>query len=195
MASDTRQTMVLTAVELLRERGADGVTLDALLTRSGAPRGSIYHHFPGGRAQILDEAVQLGGDAIAGLIARSAGQGPLAVLERFTAFWRKILLDSNFAAGCPVLSVAISGPTDAPLVERADEIFRRWQTALADCFETSGLGVEAAQRMATMSIAAIQGAVTMCRAHASTQPLDDVTAELAMYFRARMVFAEPPKPL
>ncbi|WP_082957410.1 TetR/AcrR family transcriptional regulator [Mycolicibacter heraklionensis] len=51
MARDTRQAMVLTAVALLRERGADGITLDTLVSRSGAPRGSIYHHFPGGRAR------------------------------------------------------------------------------------------------------------------------------------------------
>lgn len=191
MARDTRRAMVLTAVELLRERGADGVTLDALLTRSGAPRGSTYHHFPGGRAQILDEAVQLSGDAIAALITGSADGGPVAVLQRLTAFWRKMLQDSDFSAGCPVISVSVSVPPDSPLAEHADRIFATWRALLTQCFEADGLGAAAAQRLATLSIAAVEGAITMCRAQSSIQPLEDVAAELRLLLAARALFTEP----
>jgi TetR/AcrR family transcriptional repressor of lmrAB and yxaGH operons len=59
-AGRTRDRMLLSAVTLLRERGRNGVTLDAVLAHSGAPRGSIYHHFPGGRDQLVLEAAQLG---------------------------------------------------------------------------------------------------------------------------------------
>lgn len=194
MARDTRQAMVLAAVELLREHGADGVTLDALLTRSGAPRGSIYHHFPGGRAQILDEAIQLAGDAIAGLIAGSAADGPVAVLDRFTAFWRKTLQDSDFAAGCPVVSVSVSAEPGSPLVAHAEGIFVRWTALLCDCFVADGLGADGAARLATMSLAAIQGAIVMCRAQASLQPLDDVAAELHVLLSARSLFARSTRP-
>ncbi|CAJ1503390.1 TetR/AcrR family transcriptional regulator [[Mycobacterium] kokjensenii] len=194
MARDTRQAMVLAAVELLREHGADGVTLDALLTRSGAPRGSIYHHFPGGRAQILDEAIQLAGDAIAGLIAGSAADGPVAVLDRFTAFWRKTLQDSDFAAGCPVVSVSVSAEPGSPLVAHAEGIFARWTALLCDCFVADGLGADVAARLATMSLAAIQGAIVMCRAQASLQPLDDVAAELHVLLSARSLFARSTRP-
>lgn len=190
MARDTRQAMVLTAVELLRERGADGVTLDTLLSRSGAPRGSIYHHFPGGRAQILDEAVQLGGDAIAALIAGAAASGPTAVLDRLMAFWQKMLQDSNFTAGCPVVSVAVSAQPGSTLVEHANRIFVTWRTLLSECFAAAGLETEAAQRLATMSIAAMQGAITMCRAQSSMQPLEDVAAELRVLVAARTLFCE-----
>ncbi|MBV8292866.1 MAG: TetR/AcrR family transcriptional regulator, partial [Mycobacterium sp.] len=60
--SDTRQKMLLSSVELLRERGAGGVTVDAVLSRSQAPRGSVYHHFPGGRSEIISDALKLAGD-------------------------------------------------------------------------------------------------------------------------------------
>lgn len=190
MGSQTREAMVQTAVQLLRERGADGVTLDAVLTRSGAPRGSIYHHFPGGRTQLLDEAVRLGGEAIASIIARSSSAGPLAVLDDFTRFWRKMLLDSDFAAGCPVVSVAVTSPVDSPLLANAQQIFTSWRDVLIDCFESSGLTTQSAQRLATISIAAIEGAVTLCRAHASTDPLDEVAAELRVLLSARAVFAD-----
>lgn len=192
MATDTRRAMVLAAVALLRERGTDGVTLDDVLARSGAPRGSIYHHFPGGRAQILNEAAQLSGDAIAALITRTSGGGPAQVLDAFVAFWRKLLTDNNFSASCPAVSITVSTPRDSALAKHAEQIFHTWHSLLADCFETDGLPTDIANRLATMSLAAIEGAVTMCRAQASMQPLEDVATELEVLVAARSIFAATP---
>lgn len=194
MARDTRQAMVLTAVELLRERGADGITLDTLLSRSGAPRGSIYHHFPGGRAQILDEAVRLGGDAIDSLITGSAAGGPIAVLDRLTGFWRKMLTETGYTAGCPVVSAAVSSAPESPLLQHAERIFVAWKTRLIDCFVASGLDADAAGRVATMCIAAMQGAIIMCRTEASLQPLEDVAGELRVLVSARILFCDTANP-
>ncbi len=192
MPTDTRQSMVLAAVELLRERGVDGVTLDDVLSRSGAPRGSIYHHFPSGRAQIIDEAAQLSGDAISRLIANAAENGPAAVVDAFTAFWRKLLRQSNFAAGCPVVSIAVSAPPDSALAQHANQIFRTWHQLVTDCLMADGLDTAVARRLATMALGAIEGAITMCRATSSLQPLEDVNAELKLLLAARALFAAEP---
>jgi len=189
MPPDTRQAMVLAAVELLRERGVDGVTLDDVLGRSGAPRGSIYHHFPGGRAQIIDEAAQLSGDAISRLISDAADRGPVAVVDAVTMFWRKLLQKNNFAVGCPVVSIAVSAAPDTALAQHAGQIFRTWHQLVTDCLVADGLDTAAARRLATMSLGAIEGAITMCRATASPQPLDDVNAELKLLLAARALFA------
>ncbi|EUA43106.1 bacterial regulatory s, tetR family protein [Mycobacterium xenopi 3993] len=71
----TRTSMLVTAAEVLRERGAAGVTIDEVLTRSGAPRGSVYYHFPNGRNQILTEALRYSGEAITAAIDTAADQG------------------------------------------------------------------------------------------------------------------------
>ncbi|MUL63068.1 TetR family transcriptional regulator [Mycobacterium sp. CBMA 234] len=192
MPPDTRQSMVLAAVELLRERGVDGVTLDDVLGRSGAPRGSIYHHFPNGRAQIIDEAAQLSGDAISRLIAKAAAGGPAAVIDAVTAFWRKLLRESDFAAGCPVVSIAVSALPDSALARHANQIFRTWHQLVTDCVMAEGLDAPVARRLATMSLGAIEGAITMCRATSSLQPLDDVNTELKLLLAARSLFAAAP---
>ncbi|KAB7755097.1 TetR/AcrR family transcriptional regulator [Mycolicibacterium mucogenicum] len=189
MPPDTRQSMVLAAVELLRERGVDGVTLDDVLSRSGAPRGSIYHHFPAGRAQIIDEAAQLSGDAISRLISNAAPGGPAAIVDAFTAFWRKLLQQSDFAAGCPVVSIAVSAVPGSALAQHANQIFRTWHQLVTDCLVADGLDTAVARRLATMSLGAIEGAITMCRATSSLQPLDDVNAELKLLLAARSLFA------
>jgi AcrR family transcriptional regulator len=174
----TRKKMLVSSVELLRERGAGGVTVDAVLTRSQAPRGSVYHHFPGGRSEIMSEALALAGDTISSIIERTTAAGSRAALRRFGAFWNKILLDSNFNAGCPVVSVAVGGsPDDQHLQPAVAEIFRRWHQALAEAIIADGVDTLRADRLATMAVAAIEGAIILCRVQRSAAPLNDVIAE------------------
>src|SRR5664279_5652663 len=85
----TRQRMVDGALALLRERSSAGVSVDAVLARSGAPRGSVYHHFPGGRDQIIREAVQSAGHHVAGMIEGADSAG--AVIDGFARFWEHVL--------------------------------------------------------------------------------------------------------
>ncbi|WP_428343057.1 TetR/AcrR family transcriptional regulator [Mycobacterium sp.] len=179
---DTRRDMVVSAVEVLRERGADAVTLDAVLTRSGAPRGSIYHHFPGGRREILSEALDFAGDAIAALIERVAEAGPNPALREFSAFWTEILRDSDYTAGCPVVSVAVSNADQggAQLADQAGDIFERWCSAMRMALVRDGLTASGADRMATMVVAAVEGAVVLCRVRRNTAPLDDVVRGLEL---------------
>ena len=79
----TRISMLVSAAEVLRERGAAGVTIDEVLTRSGAPRGSVYHHFPQGRNQILTEALQYAGEAITTVIDNAAENGAIYLVRQF----------------------------------------------------------------------------------------------------------------
>lgn len=188
MPRDTRRAMVLSAVEVLRERAADGVTLDAILARSGASRGSIYHHFPDGRRQIVEEAVRFAGDAIARLLDRVERDGFAEVLSKFHVFWTDLLVESDYNAGCPVVSVAVSSGGDAGLAAQAQEIFTRWHASLRDALITDGLNPAAAGRLATMTIASVEGAVVMCRAQRSVEPLDDTVAELLVLARSRLLF-------
>src|SRR6201991_5259280 len=89
----TRTKMLVSAAEVMRERGAAGVTIDAVLARSGAPRGSVYYHFPEGRNQILSEALRHSGDAITESIDSAADRGALPLVRGFTEFWERTLVE------------------------------------------------------------------------------------------------------
>ncbi|MGW5220900.1 TetR/AcrR family transcriptional regulator [Nocardia sp. NPDC004085] len=182
--------MVHSAVEVLRERGASGVTIDAVLARSGAPRGSVYHHFPGGRAQIVSEALKFAGDAIGEIVDRGAVDGYSAALRRFVDLWRGILESSNYSAGCPVVAVAVGPVEDNPeLFADTASIFGRWHAALTEGIVREGLPPATAQRLATMSIAAVEGAVILCRAQRSIEPLDEVVEQLEVLFDSQKLLA------
>lgn len=178
--SDSRERMVLSAAELLREYGAAATSIDRVLAHSGAPRGSVYHHFPGGRAQLIDEAVALAGDFIAGLIDAATRAGdPVKAVDAFFELWRDRLVQSDFRAGCPIVAVAVETNDDAPhLARSAAAVFARWQEALAALFEQHGLPEQRGKRLAAFIVAAVEGSVIMCRAERSTAALEAAAAEI-----------------
>ncbi len=178
--SDSRERMILSAAALLREYGASATSVDRVLAHSGAPRGSVYHHFPGGRAQLIDEAVALAGDFIAGLIdAAMQADDPVEAVDAFFVLWRDRLVESGFRAGCPIVAVAVETNDDAPQLARsAAAVFARWQEALAGLFLRHGLTEERSRRLGAFVIAAVEGAVIMCRAEQSTAPIEAAAAEI-----------------
>jgi AcrR family transcriptional regulator len=172
--SDARERMVRSAATLLREHGAGATSIDRVLAHSGAPRGSVYHHFPGGRTQLIEEAVALAGDFVAGLIEAAARtDAPASAIETFVGLWRTWLADSDFRAGCPVVAVTVDDA--APL---AAGVFSRWTDGLATSFGAHGLPSARARRLAMFVIAAVEGAVIMCRAERSIEPLEAAAEEI-----------------
>jgi TetR/AcrR family transcriptional repressor of lmrAB and yxaGH operons len=183
---DTRTRMLISAAEVMRERGAAGVTIDEVLARSGAPRGSVYYHFPNGRNQILAEALRYAGEAITADIDAAAGRGAKVLLRQFVEFWARVLAESDFNAGCPVVAAAIGSANDeVSLAAEAARIFAHWRTALTWAFVADGFGEPDAESLAVMSIAALEGAVVLCRSTRSNDPLHKVYDQLEFLVKAR----------
>lgn len=182
----TRTKMLVAAAEVLRERGAAGVTIDEVLARSGAPRGSVYYHFPGGRNQILREALTFAGDAITKEIDDAAAKGGMHLVRNFVAFWEELLVESDFVAGCPVVAAAIGSAAEEPqLTTVAGSIFGHWRDALTRAFVSDGFDESDAASLAITCIAALEGAVVLCRSTRSVDPLHDVAAQVEFLIRSR----------
>jgi AcrR family transcriptional regulator len=183
---DTRTKMLVGAAQVMRERGAAGVTIDEVLARSGAPRGSVYYHFPDGRNQILTEALRYSGDSITAMIDDAAGWGARALLREFVEFWLRQLSDGNFTAGCPVVAAAIGSDDDDPkLSADAAVILGHWCTALTRAFVNDGFDDAGAASLAVTSIAALEGAIVLCRSTHNADPLRQVADQLEFLVKAR----------
>ena len=183
----TREKMVRTAAVLLREHVVAGPTIDRALAVSGAPRGSVYHHFPGGRAQLLSEAVEFATDSIIEL-AGAAGEGdPAVALDAFVALWREQLVASDYRAGCPVLAVVVdSDPALPELTEQAGEAFGRWQSVLARMLGERGMTATSADRLALQSLCILEGAVAVSRARREIGPLDEAARAIRTLYEAEV---------
>jgi AcrR family transcriptional regulator len=176
----TRQKMVRGAARLLRERGYSGTGFREVIERTGAPRGSIYHHFPGGKAQLAGEAVDwIGGQARGAIEQSFAEGGPIAGLRAFVEIWRVDFERSGYRAGCPIVAVAVENHDEAPeLLDTAARAFDAWRTAFAASLHDAGVPRRRAHRLATLVVSAVEGAIVLSRAERDAQPLLDVAAEL-----------------
>lgn len=187
---ETRTAMLASAVDVLRERGAVGLTIDAVLARSGAPRGSVYHHFPGGRSQLLREALQFAGDEITAKIDEAADVSATALLHEFVDMWSDVLSGSDFTAGNPVLAASIGWSQEEPeLALVAAGIFRRWRDAARQTYIREGFDPVEATALAHTTIAGLEGAAVLCRAMQSLDPLNDVAQEIEFLIKARAFVA------
>jgi AcrR family transcriptional regulator len=178
--------MLLSAAEVLRERGAAGVTIDEVLARSGAPRGSVYYHFPDGRNQLIAEALRFAGDSITAVIDEAVGQGGVSLVRKFVEVWERTLADSDFSAGCPVVAAAIGSADDDPaLTDVAGDIFKRWCAALTHAFVVDGFDETDAGSLAVTCIASLEGAVVLCRSTRSADPLREVAQQIEFLIKSR----------
>lgn len=182
---ETRRKMVETAAVLLCERGVAGTSIDRVLAQSGAPRGSVYHHFPGGRVELLSAAVEYAADSIVRVMHAAGGEGPSAVLDGFVDFWRRQLLGSDYRAGCPVLAVAVDDDPEFPeLADLAARSFTRWQDELARILVEHGMATAAADTLALQALSQLEGAVVLCRAHRDMAPLDTAAEAIGTLYAA-----------
>jgi AcrR family transcriptional regulator len=174
--AEVRRRMVRSAARLFGERGFAGAGLRDVVAHSSAPRGSIYHHFPGGKAQLAQEAVGLASDAAAGPL--EATPDPIAALHACLDGWRRRLEASDFQAGSTIAAVATTPADVDGTREAAAAAYARWTETFANVLRESGVRRKKAARLATLASAAIEGALVLCRARRDTTALDDVGREL-----------------
>jgi AcrR family transcriptional regulator len=172
--------MVASAMQLFRERGVAGTALSDVVEHSGAPRGSIYHYFPDGKAQLAAEATARAGHLMDRVIRKSMSTRPPAeALETIIEVSRKQLRDTDFTAGCPVAAGALEGGGAPEARAVAGEWFGTWERTLTEALRAHGVPPERANALATTMVCAIEGAIVVAKAQRSTRPLDQVSAELA----------------
>jgi AcrR family transcriptional regulator len=184
ITSDSRNRMIQSAALLFREHGYSGTGFRDVIEHSGAPRGSIYHHFPGGKEQLAAETVAWAAAVIERRIDRAARSGdPIVALGIFVDMWREVLEDSNFRAGCPIVAVAAEADTGSTATAAAAAAFARWQDLIARTLLHAGVGRTDARRLATLVVAGIEGAILLCRARRDIRPLRDVHRALEATLR------------
>lgn len=184
---DPKAAMIEAATTLFRRRGYEGVGVAELLAVSGAPRGSLYFHFPGGKEQIAIEAVTRAGVAVRdGIRARGAITGSV---EDYidTAFdgWAQNLEASDYENGCIIALVGLEAASASPALKKAaDDAFTSWEVELQDMATSKGLDAGRGARFATAFICAVEGSIMMARTRNAYAPLMAAKESMICYVRA-----------
>ena len=176
---DGRALLLKGARQLLAEKGYAGMELRDVAERGHAPRGSIYHHFPGGKVQLAREAAELEGATIRDLIERSLEErGLKQTLALFGDVFRRRVADYPERIGCPVAAVALARPEDPELAAVATDAFQSWERPIAAALRDEGVSAKDAEAFAGLVVSTVEGALLRARAAGSQEPLDSAIGGL-----------------
>jgi len=184
----TRERLIAAMTDALRRRGLHGIGLTELLAQAGAPKGVLYHHFPGGKSELavaaIDDVVarMLGG--LDALLANTPD--PIEATRRWMLGATARLGDSGFESGCPLATVALeTTPDDPALREALARAFSTLRARIAQALEQHGEPPIQAQGVAALIVASYEGGLLQARVAQSIEPITQATDTLLMLLADR----------
>ena len=183
----TRWKIVGAMARLLRQRGFAATGLNDLVATSGAPKGSLYHYFPGGKAEVAAEALVFAAGLVQATLEalRRTERGPAAMVRAYGALLGGWMEKSGFSDGCPITTTLLeTAPADARLAGIGRDAFAAWQAVFAEALCEAGVEAGRAGDLALMAIMTIEGALILARVRREAAPIHVATAQVAALFEA-----------
>jgi AcrR family transcriptional regulator len=175
VANDTKDRILDSSGELFRRQGYMGTGVKQILTEAGAPFGSLYHFFPGGKAELGAETVRRSGALYGLLLGEFAGpEVALATgIHEFFAGAAETLRETDYADACPIATVALeTASTDEELRRACADVFNAWIEGGTERFALEGIPRDRSRTLVIQMLAALEGAFVLSRALRSTEPVE-----------------------
>jgi len=183
VSDGVKQRMIREAALAIARKGLQRASFSEVLEASGAPRGSLYHHFPGGKAELVLDALAAASERVTKALDAAAGKPAPEVAAAFFAIWRNVLAFTDFGAGCAVAAVTVAAETPAQ-IDSVAAIFRAWRGQLAALLAAGGVEDQQAHGLAATLVSAVEGAVVLARAERAFAPFDLVAEALVAVVKA-----------
>ncbi|EOD65024.1 TetR family transcriptional regulator [Amycolatopsis vancoresmycina DSM 44592] len=170
----TKDRIIAAGAELFRRNGYAGTGLKQIVSEAGAPFGSLYHFFPGGKEQLGAEVVRTSGLAYIQLFDLFIAPAPDVVsgIEAFFAAGIATLEATGYVEGCPIATVALEvASTNEPLRQATADVFTAWIDAGTEKFAQFGLSREAARTLTITAVNNLEGAFVLCRSLRDTEAM------------------------
>jgi TetR/AcrR family transcriptional regulator, lmrAB and yxaGH operons repressor len=177
-----RAKLLSTTAELLHRQGYAATGLNQILDVSGAPKGSLYFHFPGGKEQLVAAALDRSGEGLASALAEliDGCTTPATAVTAVVRFFATQLESSRFEKGCPIATVALEQAATSDLLHQAcKRAYAAWQRLIERRLVRDGWQAARASDLASLILSTIEGALLISRARRSVEPLERAGAELA----------------
>ncbi|HEC52114.1 hypothetical protein LCGC14_0180340 [marine sediment metagenome] len=181
-AAKHRNSIITSAIRLFRQRGYAATGLNDILKDSGAPKGSLYHYFPGGKEQLGEEAVTVAGAVVAKTLdelraEKTSAADMLRGYGRLLAGW---MAQAEYREGCPIATTLLETTPQSQSLAKAGQLaFANWRQPFIEQLQADGVPAERAQRLAQLILITVEGAMLMARVEASSQPIVQACDDLA----------------
>jgi TetR/AcrR family transcriptional regulator, lmrAB and yxaGH operons repressor len=179
----SRDRFINTAATLFMRQGYHATGLSQIIAGSGAPKGSLYFHFPDGKEALAAAAVVRAGEVFARSIDTVLAAAPrpveaLTALCDLLAHWME---KSEFQEGCPITNACLElAPGNAAVADASHAIFSGWREAWERHLRNADWPTEHASVVAATIVTALEGAFILARAARSTEPFDCVKSGLTL---------------
>lgn len=174
MPSDTRDRLIRSTSRLLSRQGYGATGLNEVVAHAEAPKGSMYFHFPGGKAELAAAALGLFQERATIRMRRhlaehaSVSDAVVAIFDAYVAHLER----TRYTEGCPVATVALDAAANNDLLaEATGRALREWVGIFATALEAEGRDAGDAHGLATLVVAAIEGTIVMAKGERSTEPV------------------------
>jgi AcrR family transcriptional regulator len=181
--------MVRGAAQLIRRKGVAGTGMREIVAEADAPRGSLQHYFPGGKEELVGEALIWMGGVATRRVRRHLEHldppTPGALLAALAGDWRRDLTSEDFVGGCPLVAAAADTTATSDYLRQVlKQAFDGWQEPLTVALVGLGVPEERAEGLAMVVISALEGAIVLARIRCDLAPLDAVVGELGPFLDA-----------
>jgi TetR/AcrR family transcriptional repressor of lmrAB and yxaGH operons len=176
-AAKHKDALVRTAMRLFRRQGYASTGLQQILSESGAPKGSLYHYFPGGKEELAEAAVRLAATLIGEMLSEHSARHKTtgAFVKAYCTTMAKWMEESDFRSGCPIATTMLETAPHSPALTRAGvEALAHWSGIIAPVFAAEGASKPEARTKAQNLIAAMEGALLLARVRQSSRPIMDI---------------------
>jgi AcrR family transcriptional regulator len=162
----------------MRRHGVAATSMLDAIADAGASRGSLYHYFPGGKAQLIEEATATACDEYSIAFGLLEDLDATEAIPAMLAYWRDQVEATNYSAGCPVAAAALSGDDTEGARAHAGRGFVTWAGSIEKMLLASRVPASRAGTLASLILSAVEGAVIVSLAQRSTEPMEQAAAEL-----------------
>lgn len=187
-----REKIIRAAALLFRRVGYSAAGMNDIVALSGAPKGSVYHYFPGGKEQVAQEALVYAGGLVTQTLTELAAQVDSAadMIQRYADMLSHWMAKSDYQDGCPVTTTLLETANSIPsLAEVGRQIFERWQAIFAARLVSDGMSQERASSLAVLAISSVEGALILSRVERNATPIKKVAKEIAALFKMAVASA------
>ncbi|WP_371525508.1 TetR/AcrR family transcriptional regulator [Streptomyces sp. NBC_01283] len=178
-----RERMVFSGAQLIRRDGVAATGMRDVAAHARAPRGSIQHHFPGGKEELVNEAVGWAGRyasrRIGRFLAALPEPTPSGLFAEMVRQWTDEYRNAGFEGGCPVAAATVDcAESTESTREAVSTAFTTWSGSVARALTDMGVPEVRADALATLMISSLEGAILMARAERDVRALTAVATEL-----------------
>lgn len=180
-----RKRLVATMARLLRKQGFAATGLNQLVAESGAPKGSLYYYFPGGKDEVAAEALVFAGQLVRGTLdaLRQSERSPAGIVRAYGRLLEGWMAKSGYSDGCPITTTLLEVATDKPAIaEIGRKAFADWQAVFVDALRAAGVEANRADELGLAAIMMIEGSLILARVQRSGAPIRVATQEAAALF-------------